>query len=44
MSIKAILFDLDGTLVPMDQDEFVKDYFKRISTKLVPYGYEPKQL
>lgn len=43
MSIKAILFDLDGTLVPMDQDEFVKDYFKRISTKLATYGYEPKQ-
>ena len=43
MTIKAILFDLDGTLVPMDQDEFVKDYFKRISTKLAPYGYEPKQ-
>ena len=44
MAIKAILFDLDGTLVPMDQDIFVADYFKRISTKLEPYGYEPKQL
>ena len=43
MSIKAILFDLDGTLVPMDQDVFVGDYFKRISTKLAPHGYEPKQ-
>ncbi len=43
MAIKAILFDLDGTLVPMDQDVFVGDYFKRISTKLAPYGYEPKQ-
>lgn len=44
MSIKAILFDLDGTLVPMDQDVFVQDYFKRISKYLVPHGYEPKQL
>ncbi len=44
MSVKAILFDLDGTLVPMDQDVFVKDYFKRLSAKLAPYGYEPKQL
>ncbi len=44
MKIKAVLFDLDGTLVPMDQDIFVKDYFKRISTKLATYGYEPKQL
>ena len=44
MAIKAVLFDLDGTLVPMDQDVFVGDYFKRISTRLAPYGYEPKEL
>lgn len=44
MAIKAILFDLDGTLVPMDQDVFVGDYFKRISAKLAAAGYEPKQL
>ena len=43
MSIKAVLFDLDGTLLPMDMDTFVGDYFKRISTKLAPHGYEPKQ-
>ena len=24
MSIKAVLFDLDGTLLPMDQDVFIK--------------------
>lgn len=44
MAIKAVLFDLDGTLVPMDQDVFVGDYFKRLSTKLAPHGYDPKQL
>lgn len=44
MSIRAVLFDLDGTLVPMDQDVFVGDYFRRISTKLANFGYEPKQL
>lgn len=44
MSVKAIFFDLDGTLVPMNQDEFVADYFKRLSTKLASHGYEPKQL
>ena len=44
MAIKAILFDLDGTLVPMDQDVFVGDYFKRISMMLAPHGYEPRQL
>ena len=26
MSIKAVLFDLDGTLLPMDQDTFIKAY------------------
>ena len=43
MSVKAIFFDLDGTLLPMDLNVFVGDYFKRISTKLAPFGYEPKQ-
>lgn len=44
MEIKAVLFDLDGTLLPMDQDEFVKTYFKLLAVKLAPRGYEPKQL
>lgn len=42
--IKTILFDLDGTLLPMDQDVFVKDYFSRLANKLAPHGYDPKQL
>lgn len=44
MSIKAILFDLDGTLLPMDQDEFVNTYFGYLAKKLSGYGYEPKSL
>lgn len=44
MSIKVVLFDLDGTLLPMDQDAFTGDYFKRLAVKLSPYGYEPNQL
>lgn len=44
MSIKVVLFDLDGTLLPMDQDVFTEDYFKRLAAKLSPYGYEPNQL
>ena len=44
MSKEYILFDLDGTLLPMDQDLFVKTYFKRLAAKLAPYGYEPAQL
>ena len=44
MSITTVLFDLDGTLLPMDQDVFVKDYFGRIDAKLAPQGYDPKKL
>ena len=44
MDIKAVLFDLDGTLLPMDQDEFIKAYFGGISKKLVQRGYEPSAL
>ena len=43
-SLKMILFDLDGTLLPMDQDTFVKTYFGLLAQKLVPYGYEPHGL
>lgn len=42
--VKAVLFDLDGTLLPMDQDEFVKAYFRLLAKKLAPYGYEPDKL
>lgn len=42
--LKTILFDLDGTLLPMDQNVFLKDYFGRLVNKIVPHGYEPKRL
>ncbi len=42
--ITTILFDLDGTLLPMDQDQYVKAYFGGISKKAEPYGYEPLTL
>lgn len=42
--LKVILFDLDGTLLPMDQTEFTKKYFKLLSEKMSSYGYEPKRL
>ena len=41
---KTVLFDLDGTLLPMDQDEFVTYYFRLLAKKMAPYGYEPKKL
>ena len=40
MSIKAVLFDLDGTLLPMDQNEFLKGYFGLLTQKMVQSGYE----
>lgn len=40
----VILFDLDGTLLPMDQEIFIKDYFQRLTQKIVSHGYEPKKL
>lgn len=42
--VTTVLFDLDGTLLPMDQDEFVREYFKRLAAKVAPLGYEPKKL
>ena len=44
MPIKTILFDLDGTLLPMDQDVFVKAYMKGLAAYMVPYGYDPQLL
>ncbi|MCR5800202.1 MAG: HAD family hydrolase [Lachnospiraceae bacterium] len=42
--IKAVLFDLDGTLLPMDQDEFTGGYFKMVAAKMAPRGYDTKEL
>lgn len=44
MNIKAVLFDLDGTLLPMDQEQFIKAYFGGLARKLAPHGYDPKAL
>lgn len=38
--IKTVLFDLDGTLLPMNQDKFVQCYFGKLYEKVKPYGYE----
>ena len=44
MKLTTVLFDLDGTLLPMDQDQFVKGYFGLLTQKLAPRGYDPKKL
>lgn len=44
MGIKTVLFDLDGTLLPMDQDIFIKTYFEGLATKLALHGHDTKSL
>ena len=44
MALRFILFDLDGTLLPMDQDQFIHAYFSRLSARLETYDYDPKRL
>ena len=44
MSIKAVLFDLDGTLLPMDYDGFLKLYFGNLAKRMAGYGYDPEEL
>lgn len=41
MAIKAVLFDLDGTLLPMqDQNRFIKLYFDSLTEYMAAYGYD----
>lgn len=39
-----ILFDLDGTLLPMDEDKFIDQYLRSLAIKFIPLGYDPKTL
>lgn len=40
----TVLFDLDGTLLPMDQEQFIKVYFGELVAKFSKQGYNSKQL
>ena len=42
--IKMVLFDLDGTLLPMDQDKFMRAYFGGLAKRLAPLGYDAELL
>lgn len=44
MKFSTVLFDLDGTLLPMDMEEFTNGYFSLLVQKIAPLGYEPKKL
>lgn len=40
----AILFDLDGTLLPMDNNEFTKGYLGMLAKAVAPLGYTAQTL
>ena len=44
MGYKAIFFDLDGTLLPMDYEVFTKGYFSELTKVLSPLGIEPQAI
>ncbi len=43
MSIKAVLFDLDGTLLPMDLDIYIKGYFTALTKGMAQRGFNAKR-
>ena len=44
MSYQAILFDMDGTLLPMDNDEFTRTYFGLLIKAVSCHGYTGETL
>ena len=44
MKYQAILFDLDGTLLPMDFDEFTGCYLSLLAKAVAPYGFEKESM
>lgn len=38
------MFDLDGTLLPIDENAFVKGYLSLIGDYMIKYGYDKKEL
>ena len=42
--ITTVLFDLDGTLLPMNTETFTKAYFGLLAKKAAPYGFAPEPL
>lgn len=44
MKYQAILFDMDGTLLPMDEELFLKVYLGELGKEMLPYGVQPQQI
>ncbi|MBQ9925963.1 MAG: HAD family hydrolase [Clostridia bacterium] len=43
-ALKAILFDLDGTLLPLDNDAFAEVYLGELAKQGAAWGFEPRKL
>ena len=44
MKITTVLFDLDGTLLPMDQDTFIAAYSSGLAMAIAHYGFDKAML
>lgn len=43
--MNTFIFDLDGTLLPMaNQELFLEEYFKALAKKMLPHGLDPQKL
>lgn len=42
--LDTVLFDLDGTLLPLDQDVFIEKYFSMLAGTMAQKGFDPKQM
>lgn len=42
--LNTIMFDLDGTLLPFQQQEFIQTYMKNLVKFLVPMGYDGEKV
>lgn len=42
--LKYVFFDMDGTLLPMKQEDFVQAYFSTLVQRIAPLGYDPAKL
>ena len=40
--LTTVLFDLDGTLLPMELDTYLEAYFELLTRKLSVHGYDPE--
>ena len=44
MRYQAILFDMDGTLLPMDEEKFLEYYITELAAVMAPYGVDPRTM